>query len=153
MTRVTRVLMSEPERPMRTRSRLAIAAAVIVALAALAPGFAFPSPRSHDGDGKRKTWEGTIRLSGTHDDLQTSLRVDAVAVQYDDETAEVFFERGASLRVEETVGSERRRFVRDHDGIRWSGEFDDVDREAWLVNILHAHGKMRRDVARAIARE
>ncbi|HJQ40830.1 MAG TPA: M56 family metallopeptidase [Thermoanaerobaculia bacterium] len=117
---------------------------------------AFRAEKAYDdAPAKRnlKTWDATVHLTGSRDGERTEIRVKANNVRYDDETAEVFFEGGASLFVEETVGGHTRTFRRNARELVWSGDFGKTEVSSWLEDLLHEQTKLRSDVARNLGRE
>src|ERR1051325_801098 len=123
------------------------ATAAIPATASAQSIFVEARQRHADPSRKLKTWSGNVHLTGTRDHLPTTLRVRGSGVRYDDATGEVFFENGATLDVEETVGSETRMFHRDHRQLIWKGAFGDIEVSSWLEKILREQIKMPENVA------
>lgn len=112
-----------------------------------------PLPRHATADRQMKTWDATVHLTGSRDGVATEIRVKANNVRYDAETAEVFFNDGASLYVEETVGQNTRTFRRNARELVWSGDFGKTEVSSWLEDLLHKQTKLRSDVARNLGRE
>ena len=145
IARVTRALTTAGQQPLRLITRVAMSVAVVMALAAFAPGIKPATGR------KLHTWNATVELTGTRDHVPYSLRIDADDVQYDKETGDIIFTRAASVVVVETLGSVRREFRRDADGINWQGKFGS-DRTEWLVDIVTRQASLPANVARSLAK-
>jgi beta-lactamase regulating signal transducer with metallopeptidase domain len=101
---------------------------------------------------KFSNWEATVHLTGTHDDEDYELRLEARGVKYDKESGEVVFGRGSSVIVEETVGAKHRSFRREENSISWNGDFEG-DRVEWLAAILKKQSSVPMNVGRAMARQ
>jgi beta-lactamase regulating signal transducer with metallopeptidase domain len=113
------------------------------------------TPRQHTAapDRTLRKWDANVHYTGSRDGVPTELRVRANDVRYDENSGEVFFEDGAKLYVEETVGNETRTFKRDARNLVWSGPFGGIEVSSWLENILVQQTKMPRKIAVEMGRE
>jgi len=156
---VIRYRVGGAERPWSDEARLMVLSAFRgeKAYAAPAPAAAAirvtPPRRTPDPGRKLQTWNAKVELTGTRDHVPTSMFVTARNVRYDAATGEVFFDDGASLVVEETVGDDTRTFRRDARDMTWSGNFGQTEVSAWLEKILVEQTKMPRHIARSMGRE
>jgi hypothetical protein len=112
-----------------------------------------PRQRHPEPASKLKTWNGNVELSGTRDGVPTTLLIRVSNVRYDEATGDVFFEHGATLDVEETIGGEIRKFHRDAGQLVFSGAFGDMEVSSWLARILHEQTKLPMRVATMMGRE
>lgn len=113
------------------------------------------TPRQRHADPARnlKSWDANVELTGTRDHIPTAIRVRANGVRYDEATAEVFFDDGATLYVEETIGDDSRTFKRTSREMVWNGDFGQTEVSEWLAKILREQTKMPSNVAEAMGRK
>lgn len=97
-------------------------------------------------------WRATIELTGTEDGVPTYLSILAHQVRVDYATGDVDLGRGARIEVLERHGEEERRFRMDPRGKTYEGDFDGLEKAAWLERLLDRQTDLPDNVIETIAR-